>query len=254
MDPNTPYRPDLNPSAPPPATRGKTSPWVYVGCGCALVVVLCALVFFFIGRKIVETGKNMEQGLKDPAVRERRTKELLGPGELPAGYYPAGVISVPFVLDMVLLGDHPVPAGSEGMDFTDHSFMFMKIKLGKLPDSEEGRQKLMNGTNGKNAWEQGGNFHVDMTEELGQGNLAAGNANIRYKASRGDMRINNQRHQGITSTMLVECPDRRIRFAFWFGPDPSPGQTTASFDKTNTPADPQALTTFLNHFNLCTDN
>src|ERR1700720_4840302 len=105
MDPNT--------AAPPPGQgQRKTSPWVYAGCGCALLILLCAIAVLFVGKKLVDQGHKMEQGLADPKVREQRTRELLSYQDLPAGYYPAGAISIPFVGDMAVNMDRPARFGA----------------------------------------------------------------------------------------------------------------------------------------------
>jgi hypothetical protein len=241
---------DPNAAAPPPAAR-KTSPWVYVGCGCALLVVLAALAALFVGKKLVDQGHKMEQGLTDPKVREQRTRELLSYRELPAGYYPTGAISLPFVFDMALLGDHLPAPGEQHPQMEQRGFIFMKMHLGRLPEGEQARRRMLFGTQGKAPWEQGSGFRLESNEPLGDGELDAGGAHVLYRAVRGDVHMNHRTHRGITSIQLIECPDRRLRFGFWFGPDPDPGQSSATLDKSGTPADPRAIGGFLDHFSLC---
>jgi hypothetical protein len=52
--------------------------------------------------------------------------------------------------------------------------------------------------------------------------------------------------------IYVPCPsDSRIRFAFWFTPDPAPGKPKEELNLAGTPADPKVLADFLGHFELC---
>jgi hypothetical protein len=244
MDPNAA-------SAPAPPGKRKTSPWVYVGCGCALALLLAGLAVVFIGRMLVEQGHKMEQGLADPKVREQRVRELLAYSELPAGYYPAGGVSVPFIVDVAILGDHPPAPGETHVEFDDHGFVYVKMRLGKLSNTEEGRRRMLYGSGGKSPWEQGSGMRIEAREQLGDGEVTAGGAHVYYRATRGDVHMNRRRHQGITGTQLIECPDRRIRVGVWFSRDPAPDQPASALDKTGTPADPKAITAFLDHFKLC---
>jgi hypothetical protein len=244
MDPNTA-------EATPGQGQPKTSPWVYVGCGCAVLVVLAALVALFVVKKVVDESHKMEQGLADPRVREQRTRELLSYRELPAGYYPAGALSLPYLLDMAFLGDRPPGPGDTHADMQDHGFIFIKMHWGKIPTEAGARRRMLYGGNGKADWQQGSGFRFETREPLGEGELTAGGAHVVYRATRGDVHMKGRTHRGITSILMLECPDRRIRVGVWLGPDPAPGEPAAAIDKSGTPADPRAITAFLDHFNLC---
>jgi hypothetical protein len=249
MDPNTG-------AALPPGSQRKTSPWVYVGCGCAVLVVIVVAVFLFIAKKVADEGHKIAQGIEDPKVREQRTRELLGYTEPPAGYYPEGAFSIPFVLDMAFLGDRP-PApgphdGGQMSDFQDNFFMYMRMRLGKIGASDAERRRMLYGTNGGPApWQQGSGLSVSTSESLGDGETEGGGAHVMYRAMRGETAMRNHRHHGISSILLIVCPDRRIRFGVWIGPDPAPDKPAAEIDKTGTPADPKAIAAFLDHFKLC---
>jgi hypothetical protein len=239
----------------PPSAQRKTSPWVYIGCGCGVLVLLGAIAFFFVGKKIFGEARKISQGMSDPRVAEQRTREMLAYTALPDGYYPAGAFSIPLLMDMAILGDRPFEPGDHhgGLEFDNHGFMFMMMKQGHLPADDAGRERMLNNTNGnRGSWQQSSGLRIESQESLGEGEIKAGGTQVRYRATRGQVQINNRSHQGITAMMLPECPDNHIRIAIWFGPDPSPGTSTSALDKTGTPADPQAITAFLNHFNLCT--
>ena len=234
---------------PPPAPR-KTSPWVYVGCGCALLVLILAGAGVLVFKKISEEGHKFHEGMTNPKVREERAKALLAYSDLPPGYYPAGALSIPFVFDMVMLGDHAT-AGTGQPDLGDHGFVFIKMRLGRMADSAEGRRRMLSGINGQSSWEQGSGLHIDSHETLGDGEIDGGGTKLLYRATRGDIQLNKQRHRGISCVIVPECPDRRIRIGIWFAPDPAPDQPASSLDKTGTPADPRAIAAFADHFRLC---
>lgn len=244
MDPNTA-------AAAPGQGQRKTSPWVYAGCGCAVLLVLTAVVCLFVVKKLADQGHRMEQGLADPKVREQRTRELLSYRELPAGYYPAGALSLPYLLDMAFLGDHSPAAGETHVDIEDHGFIFIKMHWGKIPAEAGARRRMLYGANGKAPWEQGSGFRVETHEPLGDGEVTAGGAHVVYRATRGDVHMNGKVHRGITDILMIECADRRIRIGVWLGRDPAPGEPTSALDLAGTPADPRAITAFLDHFNLC---
>jgi len=245
MDPNAAA------AAPPAPGQRQTSPWVYVGCGCAVLLVICALAVLFVGKKLVDQGDKIKEGLANPQMREQRSRELLSYQELPAGYYAAGAISLPYILDVAILADHPPAPGASDVDIEDHGFIFVKMHWGRIPTDPGARRRMLYGSNGKAPWEQGSGLHVETHEPLGEGELTAGGAHVVYRSTRGEVQIKNRRHRGITDVLMIECPDRRIRIGVWLGPDPALGQPTASLDRSGTPADPRAIEAFLDHFHFC---
>ena len=52
-------------------------------------------------------GKKLERSWEDPKEAESRTRKVLAYEELPEGYYALGSFSLPFVMDMALIGDEP---------------------------------------------------------------------------------------------------------------------------------------------------
>lgn len=91
MDPHSSY--------PPPAAK-KTSPWVYVGCACGVLVLLA------LGGIVATTwfgyraAKNFAEGVADPVKRAERAREVLPYDTLPPGYEPLGALSIPFLVDL----------------------------------------------------------------------------------------------------------------------------------------------------------
>ncbi len=251
MDPNTASYQGGGLSAPPPAKR--TSPWVYVGCGCALALVIGALAVFFIGKGVMRSFKHMAQDMADPRMREQRTREMLGYTTLPDGYYAGGAISVPLISDMAFLTDRQPEAGASAhggpMEFDQRGFMFMKILLARIPAGDDARRHLLD-KNGQSPWNS--SVRIDANSTLGEGDLQAGGAHVYYRATRGDVTMNRNHHHGLVTPMLIGCPDNRMRLGIWSGPDPDPDASDGQLNRAGTPADPKAIAAFLDHFTLCT--
>ena len=67
--------------------------------------------------------------LADPAARTEATRKILQWRELPEGYYPAGAISMPMLMEMAILSDHEPEPGQEGHGraFGDRGLIFMSF-------------------------------------------------------------------------------------------------------------------------------
>jgi hypothetical protein len=234
----------------PPPSKKQTSPWVYVGCGCAILVALVMIAgigFFWMVR---QQARSFKQGFTEPKVREQKTREVLPYRELPAGYHPLGSFSIPFIMDMAMLSDEEPKVGRFGK-FRDRGFMYMRMRVGRAPTSEERKRRILDGNDTEAPWMRYSNWRQGNQEHLRSGELDAGGARLDYTASRGDINVNNQRHQGVSVFMLIECPDHHLRLGVWFAPDPAPSQPAEHVDFSGTPADPKAISDFANHFQFC---
>jgi hypothetical protein len=243
----------MEPTSGPPKKSG-TSPWVYIGCGCAGLVILGMVTFsgftYFAYRK----GKEIEKTWSDPKAREEKAREVLVYDKLPEGYYPLGAMSIPFVMDMAMIGDDPPPAGAKPDDhegFKDRGFMYFKVRRMGKGDREV--RDFMAGKGKKPDWIQSGSDFDDQ-EVLRRGEVAMSGQKILFSALRGEVDVNNQRKDGITTMMLIDCAqakDERVRFGLWFGPDPGPGEPADKLNLAGTNADPAAIQAFASHFRFC---
>ena len=231
-----------------------TSPWLYLGLGCGACVILGLIAIsaftFFAYRK----GKDMVEGFKNPQVREQRTREVLPYKELPAGYYPAGAMSIPFFMDFAILTDRPVTgtAGPDQQGFDQRSFIFMNMR--HLKDNREKMERYLRGeapAPDDSAWRSSNvNFH--QKELIGRGALKIGDLAVLYASSRGEVsHKDGQDKQAIVTMILPECPDDRLRFGTWIGPDPQADKPVAQASYAGTAADPAAMHDFLEKFQLC---
>src|SRR5688572_18279059 len=90
----------------------KRSPWVYVGLGCGLaVLLLCGFGVLIVGGAI-KMGKDWAEDMNDPTRRENKArKEAMATlGGIPEGYSAAVSFGVPMLFDMVMFIDAPLLA------------------------------------------------------------------------------------------------------------------------------------------------
>ena len=123
----------------------KTSPWVYVGVGCGLAVLLGLIAIVGFTYLVYRQGKEMTEGFQDPKMREAKTREVLPYTTLPAGYYAGGAMSIPFFMDFAVFTDEEPTAG-QGPDqgnFHDRSFIFMNMR--HLRDNKEKMERYLRG-------------------------------------------------------------------------------------------------------------
>lgn len=236
----------------------KTSPWVYLGVGCGIAVLLGLIAISGFTYLVYRKGKEMKESFTDPKAREAKTREVLPYTALPAGYYPGGAMSIPFLMDFAVFTDRE-PTNGQGPDqgnFDERSFIFMNMR--HLRDNREKMERYLRGEAAApedSAWSKS-NVNFDAKKVIRRGQVEVGGQTVLYQASQGEITHKGpetggvsvtQKKDGIVTMVLPECADDRLRFGIWMGPPPA----GAVDDYTGTPADPAALQEFLGHFRLC---
>jgi hypothetical protein len=233
--------------------KRSTSPWVYVGCGCGLAVMLALMGIAGLTYFGYRGAKKMEANFKDPKAREASVREVIPYREIPAGYYPAGAISIPFLMDFAIFTDRE-PTGKEAPDqgdFQERSFIFMNMR--HLRGNREKMEKYLRGeapAPEDSAWRQS-NVNFEEKELIRRGTQKVGGTDVLYAAYRGQVSRKDRKTDGIVAMVLPECKDDRMRFGVWITPDPDPAKPVAEANYAGTGADPAALQEFLGHFELC---
>jgi hypothetical protein len=240
----------------------QTSPWVYVGVGCGLIVLLGLIAVVGFTFLAYRQGKEMVDSFKDPKTREAKTRQVLPYTTLPAGYYAGGAMSIPFLMDFAVLTDREPTTGQapDQGNFEDRSFIFMNMR--HLRDNREKMERYLRGeapAPEDGAWSRSNiNFHADKVIRRGQ--LEIGGKTVLYQASRGDISHRHgaggvsvgEKKPSIVTMVLPECGDGRLRFGVWIGPDPEqPAAAANDAVYAGTAADPAAIQDFLGHFQLC---
>ncbi len=266
--------------------KKERSPWVYIGCGCALLGGLAVLAMVVIGAMGVRSAKSWVEDLQDPLVRNQKARDMLGAPSLPGGYNALFYLEVPWVMEMVMLTDAEVPDNPEDFEeLGDNSFIYINMRdFGN--DREDMRDFLTGKTKNSRALENMDiNFDFDMDNVLARGTLDIDQQHITYAVSQGRYHAQGQSGEGIFAMLLNECPeDERLRLAYWLRhldeeegesvtdtaeaatettaeaiaepeaiAEAEVGTTDGLLDPSleGTPADRAALRRFLNNFDLC---
>jgi len=232
----------------------KSSPWLYVGLGCGLAVLFGLIGISGFTYLMYRQGKEFAEGFKDPKVREQKTRQILPYKELPAGYYPVGAFSVPFLMDFAILSDRPPTDGkpNDQQGFDQRSFIFMNMR--HMRSNREQMERYLRGqapAPRDSAWKQS-SVNFKPKELIGRGAIKLGDTAVLYAANRGEVsHKGGQTGDGIVTMVLPQCPDDRLRFGIWIGPDPQAAKPVAQANYAGTAADPQTIHDFLDHFQLC---
>ena len=227
----------------------RTSPWMYVAIGCGAAALLGLLALVGIGVFGYRKVKQLEAEIKDPAARAAKVATVLG-GDLPPGYHPVMAMSIPFLMEMALLGDQP-PDEKGRTTRMDKGFVYVKtLSTGQQEDE---LKRYFEGKTADAEVLRRSNIHVNAEELIRRGTLEIPGQTTLYLAQRGNLSMNETRtNQGLTTLLFIDCPqDARQRLGIWFGPDPEPGQAVDEVDWAGSIADEAVMRDFLGHFKLC---
>jgi hypothetical protein len=199
------------------------------------------------------TAQGLKASIEDPAARATEVQKILGYEDLPEGYQPAIGLSIPFLFNFAMLADQAPDAEGEFRESVERAFFYVRLsgwiaRDNDLRDIFEGQGDPARALE---EWRDSG-VQVRGSESIGEGTITVAGRDIRYATMRGEMRIDNSRHEGILALIVVKCGEgKRDGLGGWMLPDPSPDEPIETVELSNTPADPQALAGFLSRFELC---
>ena len=235
------------------ARRQGTPLWVTIGCGCLFLIALVVGAFLVAGYFGVSAFKGYIEDMKDPASRNARAGEMLGISEFPEGYTAQLFVRVPWVFDMVILSDgDPAAVTDDNLDldadsFGEHVFFFLTLRKGKM--GEEEVEKMLRGDPIAEGVRVDFGLRADSAEELARGSFETPPQRLSYVSHRGEVEFENRPLSGIYTRVLVDCAEDELsRLGIWFQ---RRGEDDEALPVAGSPADENALRSFLGHFNLC---
>jgi hypothetical protein len=175
MDPNRPSR----------SSTSSTLGWLGCGCGALVALVLVAIIgmTWFGYRK----GKEIERTFKDPTARTEATRKILQWRELPEGYYAAGAVSMPMLMEMAILSDHEPEPGREGHGraFGENGLIFMSFNSW-IGDEKELLKWMSGEMKEPPKWIRRSDAQIDPEQVLKRGTVDVNGQTVTYVVSRGD--------------------------------------------------------------------
>jgi hypothetical protein len=224
------------------------SVWFWIGIGCLGVFVVGAIFVVGAGLWAYRSAKRFQAELEDPDARTAKVLRILHGDSVPEGYHAVVGFSVPFVMDVAILSDK-VPAKGDH-DLGDRSLIYVQIV--RTGQDEKGLRDYFEGKTSDPDILRENNIDVDIDEIVGRGVFELNGATLMYLAQRGSIRTGDYSGSGLSSIVLIDCPeDKRTRMAIWITPDERAGTPAAEADWTGTTADPDEIAEFLGGFRFC---
>ena len=139
-----------------------------------------------------------------------------------------------------------------GPDMRGHGFEkrgFIYVKMLSFSEQEQEIKDYFDGKTDDVSVLRQNNIQLDVDEILTRGTIEEKSRTIRYVVQRGTLGMEGTRTDGITSVMMIECPnDRKSRMAIWFE---AVGDREDWEDLSGTPGDELAMSTFMSPFDVC---
>lgn len=218
-----------------------------VGVSCAAVVVIAGLAFAVLGYLGYKQVQSIKEGVTNP---EPGALEMLGATSLPEGYYANMAIKVPFITDTVVISDQPNQDDEPPKIGEGQGFLYSIVKVAEEKDSEK-VAAFFAGESDDTSVLKDNHINVDLNPEdiLTRGVVDMAPMTVRYLTTTEGVRNEHVNADGLTTFMLLQCPDNKLRFAMWFSPADSVEDGTPQLE--GSVGDPEKIRAFLSHFQPC---
>ena len=213
------------------------SPWrlVWVACAASLIsLILAFAAFFFVGQRM---ARSVKAQMADPALRRTKAGAVLHAEAFPGGYRATLGLSVPMFGRVAVLEQGSPDRGL---------FLYLESRGAQAraePHGERFRRLLdVRG------------LRLDSGEPVAAGDLVIGAQALSFRTSRGRLHEPPEGEwDALVALVDIECrPSQKIaRFGVWIEADPAPDHPVDALDLSGTPADPEAIRTFLSGFRFC---
>jgi hypothetical protein len=231
--------------------RKGTSPWIYIGVGCLVAVLLVFAVIFAIGWWGFSQVREWQRTLEDPQARTELASEMLAAEQIPPGYHAVMAMSIPFLMETVVLSDRPPDEDGDIQGFGERGFIYFKtLSVGQ--QEQELRDFFEGNADDPQVLDQT-SIRIDAREMIGRGTIEEAERTLRWVSYRGEIRGGNADFgEGLNTMVMFECPAaERLRMGIWFGPDPDPDAPLDATQLAGTVADPAEIQRFMGHFDVC---
>ena len=239
------------PPEPGPTPKKQTSPWLYVAIGCGGLVVLGGLAIAAGALFVFKKSDELNQDLANPVARAEKVKRALGARALPEGYHAIMTVSMPMLMDTTVISTRDAAPSRR-------TFMYVRFKVIPPRDAQGMRDYLEGRTDDASVFARS-RLQMKTEQLVGRGSLELQNGQkLLYLAQRGELRFGgNSKSEGpgLNALVLFECPTQSdVRMGIWTAPDSSPEMPLEQLEVQGTPLDPEAIRSFMSHFNPCQVN
>ncbi len=233
----------------------KSSPWMYVGVGCAVIVLLGIVGVVGVGLWLRQVGQEISEEMQDPVKRADKAKNLLGIESLPEGYHTGPSIPIPFLGDFILLSDTEWDPETEYANRPSRVFMFMNFR--SLGNDKELDELFAGESSSSDFWARFDFGGIKLTpgesKPFKHGNMAGNGYDIDFALMRSPVGLDGRNQTSLLSLLRVRCSpdDGRLRLAIWMMDDPAPDMPPEQADFSGTPGDETAIQGFMRPMQPC---